>query len=147
MSFEEIKNNLEFLDDWEDRYRYIIELGNELPPLSAEDQSDDNKVHGCVSQVWLATTVTPGAAQGKPVLTFVGMSDAHIVSGLVAVVLAIYSSKAADEILAIDARKILSDIGLDEHLTPQRSNGLQAMVERIQTDAQQALAQSPGPAP
>ncbi len=139
MSFEEIRDNLEFLDDWEDRYRYIIELGNELPPLSAQDQVEDNKVHGCVSQVWLATTVSQDEATGKPVLSFVGMSDAHIVSGLVAVVLAIYSGKTAEEILEIDARKILSEIGLDEHLTPQRSNGLQAMVERIQNDARQAI--------
>ncbi len=139
MSFEEIKDNLEFMDDWEDRYRYIIELGNELPPLSDQQQSENNKVHGCVSQVWLDTTVTKDDANA-PVLHFAGMSDAHIVSGLVAVVLALYSGQKAEDILKIDARKIFAEIGLDEHLTPQRSNGLQAMIERIHTDARKALA-------
>jgi len=136
-SFEEILADFELLDEWEDRYRYVIELGRKLEPLPEEERNAANKVQGCVSQVWLSTTVRP---DGTPRLTFIGDSDAHIVRGLVAILLAIYSGKTADEILSIDARQTLGVLHLNEHLTPQRSNGLMAMVKRIQRDAEAARA-------
>jgi cysteine desulfuration protein SufE len=136
-SFEEILADFEFLDDWEDRYRYVIELGRKLEPLPEEERSAANKVQGCVSQVWLSTKVEPGS---PPRLSFIGDSDAHIVRGLVAILFAIYSGKTADEILSVDARKTLGELHLNEHLTPQRSNGLMAMVNRIRSDAEAAKA-------
>jgi len=136
-SFEEILADFEFLDDWEDRYRYVIELGRKLEPLPEDERNAANKVQGCVSQVWLSTTVEPGS---PPRLTFIGDSDAHIVRGLVAILFAIYSGKTADEILSVDARQTLGELHLNEHLTPQRSNGLMAMVNRIRSDAEAATA-------
>src|SRR5271165_3918064 len=102
---DEIVGNFSVLDDWDDRYRYLIELGRELPPLAEAAHNDANKVQGCASQVWLDTTVRPNGA-GEPVLTFVGDSDAHIVRGLIAVLFAVYSGKNARNILAIDAIKL-----------------------------------------
>jgi cysteine desulfuration protein SufE len=134
----EIIDNFSVLDDWDDRYRYLIELGRELPPLAEAAHNDANKVQGCASQVWLDTNVRPNGADG-PVLTFAGDSDAHIVRGLIAVLFAIFSGKAANDILAIDALAVFEKIGLREHLTPQRSNGFRAMVERIRTEANTAL--------
>ncbi|HXW49486.1 MAG TPA: SufE family protein [Xanthobacteraceae bacterium] len=136
---EEIIDNFAVLDDWDDRYRYLIELGRELPPLSEAAHNDVNKVQGCASQVWLDTTVRPNGA-GGPVLTFEGDSDAHIVRGLIAVLFAIYSGKRARDILVIDAIQLFESMGLREHLTPQRSNGFRSMVERIRADARAALA-------
>ena len=135
----EIVDNFSVLDNWDDRYRYLIELGRELAPLPASAHSDANKVQGCASQVWLDTEVRPDGADG-PVLTFAGDSDAHIVRGLIAVLFAIYSGHSAKEILAADAIAVFEKIGLREHLTPQRSNGFRSMVERIRADAQAALA-------
>jgi cysteine desulfuration protein SufE len=135
----EITDNFSILEDWDDRYRYLIELGRELPPLAAAAHNDGNKVQGCASQVWLETTVRPNGSAG-PVLTFEGDSDAHIVRGLIAILFAIYSGKTAREILSIDAIKLFEGLGLREHLTPQRSNGFRAMVERIRSDARAALA-------
>ncbi len=135
----EIIDNFSVLDDWDDRYRYLIELGRELPALAAEAHNDTNKVQGCASQVWLDTIVRRNGAAG-PVLTFLGDSDAHIVRGLIAILFALYSGHAAKEILAADAFAVFEKIGLREHLTPQRSNGFRSMVERIRTDAQAALA-------
>lgn len=137
ISIEEIFDNFEFLDDWDDRYRYLIELGRTLEPLPADRQNDSNKVQGCVSQVWLWAQPEQGM---DPAIHFVGNSDAHIVSGLVAITLALYSNKKASEILDIDAIQMFSKIGLEEHLTPQRSNGLRSMIVRIKNDAQKALA-------
>lgn len=137
-SIDEIISNFEFLDDWEERYRYLIELGRMLPPLSPEAQSDANKVPGCASQVWLDTRVETGA--GAPVLELQGDSDAHIVRGLVALLIALYSGKPADRILETDALALFQRLGLSEHLTPQRSNGVRSMVERIRADARRALA-------
>jgi len=134
---EEILGNFSVLDDWDDRYRYLIELGRELQPLSDAARSDVNKVQGCASQVWLDTTVRPNGT-GGPVLTFEGDSDAHIVRGLIAILFAIYSGKSATDILATDAVKMFEDMGLREHLTPQRSNGFRSMVERIRSDARTA---------
>jgi cysteine desulfuration protein SufE len=134
----EIIDNFSVLDDWDDRYRYLIELGRELPPLAEAARSDANKVQGCASQVWLYTNVRPNGVDG-PVLTFAGDSDAHIVRGLIAILFATFSGKTANDILAIDALAVFEKIGLREHLTPQRSNGFRAMVERIRTEANAAL--------
>ena len=136
---EEIIDNFSVLDDWDDRYRYLIELGRELPPLAESAHNDANKVQGCASQVWLDTDVRPNGADG-PVLTFAGDSDAHIVRGLIAILFAIFSGKTANDILAIDALALFEKMGLREHLTPQRSNGFRAMVERIRAEANAALA-------
>jgi cysteine desulfuration protein SufE len=139
-TFDDIVESFALLEDWEDRYRYVIELGRGLDPLSERDRAEANKVQGCASQVWLATTVHRGGGRG-PVLTFAGDSDAHIVRGLVAVVLVLYSGKPAEQILSIDASSAFERLGLREHLTPQRSNGFHSMVARIRTDAREALAQ------
>ncbi|HEX4040618.1 MAG TPA: SufE family protein [Xanthobacteraceae bacterium] len=136
---DDIIDNFSVLDDWDDRYRYLIELGRELPPLAEAAHSDANKVQGCASQVWLDTTVRPNGAEG-PTLTFAGDSDAHIVRGLIAVLFAMYSGKTAKDILGRDAVKLFEELGLREHLTPQRSNGFRSMVDRIRADARAALA-------
>jgi len=136
---DEIIENFSTLDVWDDRYRYLIELGRELPPLSLAAHNDANKVQGCASQVWLDTSVRPNGASG-PELTFAGDSDAHIVRGLIAILFAIFSGKPAKDILSTDALSLFERMGLREHLTPQRSNGFRAMVERIRSDARAALA-------
>jgi len=135
---DEIVGNFSVLDDWDDRYRYLIELGRELPPLADAARSDANKVQGCASQVWLETVVRPNGA-GGPVLSFAGDSDAHIVRGLIAILFATYSGRVAKDILAVDAVKLFEEMGLREHLTPQRSNGFRSMVDRIRSDARTAL--------
>lgn len=134
-SIETIRSDFEFLDDWEERYRYVIELGQDLAPYPEEARDDAHKVPGCASQVWLVSE--KGGGQ-DPVLTFRGDSDAHIVRGLVAILLALYSGKHASEVSAIDAEDTLRTLGLDAHLTPQRSNGLRSMVKRIRAEAQAA---------
>jgi cysteine desulfuration protein SufE len=134
----EIIDNFELLDEWDDRYRYVIELGRTLPPLADEAHSEENKVRGCASQVWLVTHTAPDGTSG-PVLRFEGDSDAHIVRGLIAILFALYSGKPAREILNIDAFSVFDRLGLRENLTPQRSNGLRSMVERIRRDAEAAL--------
>ncbi len=139
MTIDEIIENFSLLDEWDDRYRYVIELGRSLAPLDERDRREANKVQGCASQVWLATTVRPNGQDG-PVLLFVGDSDAHIVRGLIAILLTIYSGKHARDILKTDAVALFERLGLREHLTPQRSNGFRSMVERIKTDARAALA-------
>jgi cysteine desulfuration protein SufE len=132
-----ILDNFAFLEDWEDRYRYVIELGRLLDPLPDDARTEANKVQGCASQVWVETAITKSSP--TPVLHFKGDSDSHIVKGLVALILALYSNKGAPEILALDALAVFKTLGLSEHLTPQRSNGVRAMVERIRRDARQAL--------
>ena len=136
---DDIIDNFSLLDEWDDRYRYLIELGRELPPLAPEAHTDANKVQGCASQVWLDTNVRPNGA-GGPVLIFEGDSDAHIVRGLIAILFALYSGRNAKDILAADAVALFEKLGLREHLTPQRSNGFRSMVERIRADARAALA-------
>ena len=126
----ELADEFDVLGDWEERYRYVIDLGKTLAPLSAEEHSDANKVRGCASQVWL---VTERAADGR--LEFRGDSDALIVSGLIAVLLRLYSGRTAGEILAFDAGKAFEKLGLSGALSRQRSNGLMSMVERIRRDA------------
>ncbi|GAU80929.1 SufE family protein [Bosea sp. BIWAKO-01] len=138
-SLDEIIANFELLEEWDDRYRYLIELGRSLAPLPEEAHNDDNKVRGCASQVWLAARSEGGPGAGTR-LHFLGDSDAHIVRGLVALALAIYSGRTAQEILATDAFTIYQSLGLAAHLTPQRSNGVRAMIERIKTDARRAAA-------
>jgi len=138
-TIDEIVENFTLLDEWDDRYRYVIELGRTLPPLAESAHVEANKVRGCASQVWLITHVKPNGAAG-PVLSFEGDSDAHIVRGLIAILFALYSGKSAKEILAIDSLALFDRIGLREKLTPQRSNGLRSMVERIRAEAKSALA-------
>ncbi|MCM2505078.1 SufE family protein [Aureimonas altamirensis] len=133
---EDILSDFEFLDDWEDKYRYVIELGRELPPMAPEDMNEATKVRGCVSQVWLKQTLEEGAT---PRLHYAGESDAHIVRGLVAITLALYSGRTAPEILETDAETMFARLGLQEHLTPQRSNGLRSMVARIKDDARRVV--------
>ncbi|WP_160005410.1 SufE family protein [Rhizobium sp. 18055] len=137
-SLDQIIDDFTFLDDWEDRYRYVIELGKALPDLAEEKKTAANKVMGCASQVWLVTH-TDGNAD-NPVMTFEGDSDAHIVRGLVAIVLAAYSGKTAAAITALDALEVFGKIGLVENLSAQRSNGLRSMVNRIREEARVRVA-------
>lgn len=139
MSIDEIIENFALLEEWDDRYRYLIELGRALPPLPEVSRTDANKVQGCASQVWLATSIRPNGGSG-PVLSFAGDSDAHIVRGLIAVLFALFSGKGAKDILSTDAVALFERLGLREHLTPQRSNGFRSMVERIRRDASAALS-------
>ncbi|WP_181708475.1 SufE family protein [Chthonobacter rhizosphaerae] len=138
MTLDEIRENFSFLDDWEDRYRYVIELGRSLPPFPEDARTDDNKVRGCASQVWIKTDVEQDG--GEPRLSFVGDSDAHIVKGLIAILHATYSGKPAQEILTTDPERIFEELQLREHLTPQRSNGLRSMVDRLRREATAAAA-------
>ena len=138
-TIDDIIDNFSLLEEWEDRYRYLIELGRTLSPMSPEAHSEANKVRGCASQVWLETIVGQDAA-GAPILSFRGDSDAHIVRGLVALVLALYSGRPAQEIVNTDAAPLFEQIGLARHLTPQRANGLRSMVERIKAEARATLS-------
>ena len=139
MTIDEIKDNFALLDDWDDRYRYVIELGRTLDPMPDAEHSAANKVQGCVSQVWLAKQVDRSRAD-LPTLNYLGDSDAHIVRGLIAILLTLYSGRTPQQILSSDAIAVFDELGFREHLTPQRSNGLRAMVERIRADASEALA-------
>ncbi len=132
-SFDDIAADFEFLDDWEDRYRYIIELGRELPALPEEEHTEENRVHGCVSQVWLKV-VPEGAGPGAR-LHFMADSDALIVRGLVAILLSMVEGRTAQEVLDMDIRGQLEALGLQEHLTQQRANGLASMIERLKREA------------
>ncbi|MGA7804517.1 SufE family protein [Bradyrhizobium sp.] len=138
MTIDEIRDNFALLEDWDDRYRYVIELGRTLEPMPEQEHSADNKVQGCASQVWLSKRL--GRDGGEPVLNYLGDSDAHIVRGLIAILLTLYSGRTPRDILATDAIAVFDEFGFREHLTPQRSNGLRSMVERIRGDARQALA-------
>ncbi|WP_245435491.1 SufE family protein [Microvirga calopogonii] len=139
-TIDEIVSNFELLDEWEERYRYVIELGRLMEPLPQDAYSDANKVQGCASQVWLQTGLT--SSNGEPVLHLRGDSDAHIVRGLVALLISLYNGKTPSEALSTDALALFKELGLSEHLTPQRSNGVRSMVERIRRDAQAAVAAS-----
>lgn len=131
---EDIAEAFELIDDWEERYRYVIELGKELPEFPEALKTDATKVEGCVSQVWLTT----GA--GEHGLELRGDSDAMIVRGLVAILIAFYSGRRVDEVPALDIEAYLKRLQLDEHLTPQRSNGLASMVKRIRQDSARIAA-------
>ena len=134
---DEIVANFELLDDWDDRYRYLIELGRMMPDLPPEAHSAANKVPGCASQVWLDVRRED---RPDPVLHLRGDSDAHIVRGLVALLIALYSGRTASDVLRTDALALFQELGLSEHLTPQRSNGVRSMVERIRREAAAAEA-------
>lgn len=138
-TIDAIIEDFELLDDWEDRYRYLIELGRKLEPLSEAAHNEANKVRGCASQVWVETRVIRGP-DAPAILVFQGDSDAHIVRGLVCLILAFYSGRAAKEILEADALDLFRKLDLTAHLTPQRSNGVRSMIERIKSDARAALA-------
>jgi cysteine desulfuration protein SufE len=133
-AFTDIAENLSYLEDWEDRYRYIIELGQALPPLADAEKNTATKVQGCVSQVWLVTE------RSGDLLSYRGESDAAIVRGLAAILIALYSGRPAREIAEIDAIEIFDELGLREHLSTQRSNGLVAMVNRIRSEARAIAA-------
>jgi len=136
-TLQDIIDDFAFLEDWEDRYRYVIELGKALPDLPEDQRTAQNKVQGCASQVWLVSRSEGGT---DPVMVFEGDSDAHIVRGLVAIVLAIYSGRRASEIAATDAIDTFNEIGLVEHLSSQRANGLRSMVKRIREEAATTVA-------
>ncbi len=137
---DEIVSNFELLDESDDRLEYLIELGRLAEPLPPEKKTEENRVRGCASTVWLDTAVEDGG--GRTILRFHGDSDAIITRGIVALIAAIYSGKSPEEITRTDALQIFRDIGLAEHLTAQRSNGARSMMERIRRDAQTALAAS-----
>lgn len=137
-AIDEIRANFELLEDWDDRYRYVIELGRTLAPMPEDEHSAANKVNGCASQVWLSRKVAK-SDKGTPVLSYLGDSDAHIVRGLIAILLALMSDRTPKDILETDASAVFDELGFREHLTPQRSNGLRSMVERIRNDAREAL--------
>jgi cysteine desulfuration protein SufE len=138
-TIDDIRENFELLEDWDDRYRYVIELGRTLDPMPEAEHNAANKVQGCVSQVWLSKGVERSNT-GEALLKYRGDSDAHIVRGLIAILLTLYSGHTAQQILATDAVAVFNEFGFREHLTPQRSNGLRAMVERIRADARETVA-------
>ena len=135
----EIKENFDLLEDWDDRYRYVIELGRTLTPMPDDEHNAANKVNGCASQVWLSRKLAR-RDDNDAILSYLGDSDAHIVRGLIAILLILYSDRSPKDILATDAIAVFNELGFKEHLTPQRSNGLRAMVERIRKDATETLA-------
>ncbi|RTL48757.1 MAG: SufE family protein [Bradyrhizobiaceae bacterium] len=137
---DDIIENFALLDEWDDRYRYVIELGRKLAPLPDGQRTNANKVPGCVSQVWLATTIEQRG--GRPLVSFSGDSDAHIVRGLVAILIAALSGRPAAEIVSDDPLALFDRLGLGQHLTPQRSNGFRSMVTRMRADATAALAEA-----
>ncbi len=139
LTIEDVIETFSLFDDWEDKYRYVIELGRMLPPFPEGARTDENKVRGCTSQVWILPHLSD---ENPPRFYFDGDSDAHIVKGLVAITMLIYSGKTPKEAIEIDARAILDQIGLSEHLTPSRSNGLFSMVTRIREMATEANEQA-----
>jgi len=137
LTIEQIIDDFGVIDDWDERYRYIIDLGRKMTPLNDAQRTDNVKVRGCASQVWLISSRETKNARNT--LHYIGDSDAMIVRGLIAILLALYNDKTPAEILAVDAKQTLTQLGLDTHLSQQRSNGLFAMVERIRADARAAL--------
>lgn len=138
--FDEIAETFEFLDEWEDRYRYVIDLGKAMPDLDPALMVDATRVDGCASQVWIAPEIEGEGASA--IVRFSGTSDAMIVRGLIAILHAIYSGKTASEIADIDAQAKLAGLGLDQHLSSQRSNGLRAMIARIRDISQRLLQEA-----
>ncbi|MGD1879692.1 MAG: SufE family protein [Kiloniellaceae bacterium] len=142
---QELIDNFSFLDDWEDRFRYLIDLGRKLPPMDEALKNEETKVRGCTSQVWIVGTTQPGAGSpesGAATLHFVADSDAHIVKGLIAVLLEIYNGRTAEEILAVDIKQAITELGFEQHLSPNRANGLYSMVERIRALAAQEAGEA-----
>ena len=132
--FDSIVEDFEFLEDWEDRYKYIIDLGASLAPLSQEEHREDTRIRGCASQVWI---VFDKASADR--VSFRGDSDAHIVRGLVALMIVLFSGKSAVEIQNLNAKDALARLDLQDHISPQRSNGVMSMVTKIKTVASKAL--------
>ncbi len=128
-AFEDIADTFEFLDDWEDRYRHVIDMGKAMPPLEESLRVPATKVEGCASQVWLVPEIEGAGSDAR--LNFRGDSDAMIVRGLIAILVALYGNLPVREVLKVDAQAELGRLGLDEHLSAQRSNGLRAMVQRV----------------
>ncbi len=137
MSFNNIIDDFEFLENWEDKYKYIIDMGSSLATLKSNDYNDDNKVEGCASQVWLV--VEENSKQGKTILKFKGDSDAYIVKGLIAIIFALFSEKTPSEILEIDPMSELKKLNLEENISQQRSNGLTAMINRVFSEAKKRI--------
>ena len=137
VKIEDLITDFEFFDNWEDKYKYIIELGKNFPSLNENEKNNDNKVDGCASQVWLITKKEK--LNDKIILKFKGDSDALIVKGLVVILFSIFSEKSPDEIIKIDAFEKLRNLDLERNLTMQRSNGLSSMVKRIKEEAQKYI--------
>ena len=137
-SVQAIAEDFSYLEDWEDRYKHVIELGRGLPDMPAALKTASTKVNGCASQVWIHTRVV-ATPEGRK-LALMGDSDALIVKGLIAIAFAIFEPLTVDEVVSQDAARVFGELGLSEHLTPQRSNGLASMVKRIKADAAVALA-------
>jgi len=138
-TLEALLDDFSYLEDWEDRYAHLLDLGRTLAPLSDTEHNKTSHVEGCVSQVWLVKE--PNSDEADPALHFRGDSDSLIVKGLIAILLVIFSGKRASEILALNAQEIFNTPGLDQHLTPQRANGLASMVRRVKAEA--AATQAP----
>ncbi|MEM0899576.1 MAG: SufE family protein [Pseudomonadota bacterium] len=138
-NIEQIKDDFEFLDDWEDRYRYVIELGKGLEALPDADKNEANKVSGCVSQVWVRSDADE---KPDPIMSFIGDSDALIVKGLVAIMIAAANGRTASEIENLDMVALMEKLGLDEHLSPQRANGLRSLITKMKQDAKLVAAAS-----
>ncbi len=137
MNVDQLVESFEMLGPWEERYRYLIELGRKLPPLPEPDRIEANKVRGCMSQVWMTAQTRPG----PPVrIAFRGDSDAHIVKGLIALLFKLYSDRTPREILALDVKAVFERLGLENHITMNRRNGFYSMVERIRLLAENAAA-------
>lgn len=137
-TFEDIVENFELFDDWEDRYRYVIELGREMPPLAEDRRTDAAKIEGCASQVWLIPDARDGADGRR--LYFEGDSDAMIVRGLIAILRALLSGARVADVVAMDVQAELAQLGLEQHLSAQRSNGLRAMIARLKDIARATRA-------
>lgn len=137
MKFKNIIDDFQFLENWEDKYKYIIDMGRSLKPLNSDDYKDENKVEGCASQVWL--TVEESKKQGKTFLKFNGDSDAFIVKGLIAIIFALFSEKTPSEILKINPTNELKKLNLEENITQQRSDGLTAMINRVFFEAKKRI--------
>lgn len=137
MNVDQLVENFEMLGPWEERYRYLIELGRRLPPMPAAEKNEANKVRGCMSQVWLSAQLRPGP---PPTLELRGDSDAHIVKGLIALLFKLYAGRSPAEVVALDVHAVFERLGLENHITMNRRNGFYAMVERIRTLAESATA-------
>lgn len=137
MSFNDIINDFQFLENWEDKYKYIIDIGNSISPLSSDEYNEENKVEGCASQVWLV--VEENKELDNVILNFRGDSDAFIVKGLIAIVFALFSQKTPIEILKIDPVSELKKLKLEDNISQQRSDGLSAMIKRLQSEASKRI--------
>ena len=137
MNVDELVESFAQLGPWEERYRYLIELGRKLPPLPDADRTEANKVRGCMSQVWLTSQLQPGP---PPRLELRGDSDAHIVKGLIALLFRLYAGRTPREMLALDVKSVFERLGLESHITMNRRNGFYSMVERIRALAENAAA-------